>query len=399
VGDTVRVTKEGKFKGNQGIIKHIFKNYLFIHSPNYKSNGGIFVTTARHCLIMGVSKNQTMGGVHGKNATPKTRIHAPSRQRINVRNDANLHKQVTIIEGNWRGYVGVVKDVSKDTYTIVLQINAQRIQVPKNQVESNEAKLMPQSPMSNIHKDVSTPSMARSNIHKPTTPNNPNNVFNPGRTPVPSTPGNEDWNENRNDDSQEDESSFTNDYQNTRYPVSTPGLPEDIITSPIFGHSSTPNTPGFATHPTTPGYSSVPTTPGYTPIPNTPGFSQIPPTTPGGYKPTTPGGFQHTSPIQDEDSVWWCPNIEVEYDGKIGVITNVFANECTVRWLDNNTNTIEGSLLKPIVPKKKEKVIVIRGKSKGKKGEFIHGDQNEGIVKGDELMEIFPIQFLAKYVG
>jgi transcription elongation factor SPT5 len=403
VGDTVRVTKEGKYKGNQGIIKHIFKNYLFIHSPNYKANSGIFVTTARHCLIMGTSKNQTMGGVHGKNVS-KNRISAPTRQRANNRNDVLLHKQVTITQGNWRGYVGIVKDVSKDTVTIVLQTNAQRIQVQRNQVENNENKFTPQSPMNIPNKlpEVSTP--RQPNKQTPNTPMTPS--FNPGRTPIhPSTPGSDEF-DIGNEDSQDDENNFTPDTSYgtpNRYPhtVSTPGheIEERNITSPSFVPTHTPSTPGFISHPTTPGgYTNMPTTPGYTPIPNTPGYNQVPPTTPGAYKPNTPyGSFSNN---QDEDSNWLCENIEVEYEGKVGVVANVYNNECSVRWNDNTQSTMEGSLLTPVPPKKKDKVIVIRGKSKGKRGELMHLDEsNEGIVKGELEIEIFPIHHLAKYVA
>jgi len=252
--------------------------------------------------------------------------------------------------------------------------------------------------------EVSTP-------RQPNKPNTPMNTpmtpsFNPGRTPIhPSTPGSDEF-DIGNEDSQDDEGAFTPDtsygtpnrYTHT---VSTPGheIEERNITSPSFVPTHTPSTPGFTSHPTTPGgYSNMPTTPGYTPIPHTPGYNQVPPTTPGAYKPNTPyGGF---SSNQDEDSNWLCENIEVEYEGKVGVVASVYNNECSVRWNDNTQSTMEGSLLTPVPPKKKDKVIVIRGKSKGKRGELMHLDEsNEGIVKGELEIEIFPIHHLAKYVA
>jgi len=263
-----------------------------------------------------------------------------------------------------------------------------------------------------IHESGPTP-LRSMTPHRPTTPMI-NDPFNPGRTPsMPSTPGygQEDSPSGGGDDfdSMYFESAHTpfGNYEQ----ATTPGMNDEVVSSPnTFNPTSTPTTPGYHTpHPTTPGI--TPTTPGsYSGPPTTPGsFNYSMPTTPGGYRPTTPG-FTNYNPYDvgqnnnnnnDEDSNWWMPHIEVEYNGKIGIISSVYSNECEVNWNDGATSTIEGSLLKPVVPRKKDKVIIIRGNAKGQKGELLQAlvEQNEGIVKLDDLEhEVAPLSNIARYV-
>jgi len=411
-GDTIRVI-DGKFKGYQGVVKHIVKNFAFVHSPNYKNNSGIFVVnTQKQCKIVGTSKNQTMAGIHGKNVSQSITRNI-SRQRSSNRNDPLLHKLVKIKSGNWRGYVGIVKDASKEKVTVELQTNAQRIQVPRSSVSETleEKKPIDSGP---------TPSRTMT-PHRPNTPM-VNDPYSTGRTPShPSTPGYGQEDSHDDYDSVYYDSTahtpFGSNYMDTeRFTPgpNTPGINE--VSSPNFNPSSTPTTPGsFHTpHPNTPGH--TPTTPGtYNMPPTTPGsYNSYIPTTPGGgYRPNTPGFNQYNSPFTDtnvnntnntidEDNNWWTPHIEVEYNGKVGVISSCYANECEVAWSDGVSNTIEGSLLKPVIPKKKDKVIIIKGKEKGKKGELLQallGDQNEGIIKCEDLSHlVVPLHSIARYV-
>jgi transcription elongation factor SPT5 len=410
-GDTIRVI-DGKYKGYQGVVKHIVRNFAFVHSPNYKNNSGIFVVnTAKQCKIVGTSKSQTMAGVHGKNpvSNPVPQMRNISRQRSSNRNDPLLHKLVKIKSGNWRGYVGIVKDSSKEKVTVELQTNAQRIQVPRSSVsESFEEK-----------KTISEPTPSRSMTpHRPNTPM-VNDPFSTGRTPNhPSTPGYGQEESHDDYDSYFYDSTahtpFGNSYMETeRYtPVTTPGINE--VSSPNFNPSSTPTTPGsFHTpHPNTPGH--TPTTPGsYNMPPTTPGnfnYNNMP-TTPGGYRPNTPGFQPYSTPFSepkvnntnnnDDDNNWWTPHIEIEYNGKVGIISSCYSNECEVAWNDGVSSTIEGSLLKPVIPKKKDKVIIIKGKDKGKKGELLQAliEQNEGIIKFEDFSHlVVPLNNIARYV-
>ena len=53
---------EGPNKGIRGTILHIYKDYLFLHSREFKETLGIFVEKARSVIILGSSmisdKNQ-----------------------------------------------------------------------------------------------------------------------------------------------------------------------------------------------------------------------------------------------------------------------------------------------------------------------------------------------------
>jgi len=251
-----------------------------------------------------------------------------------------------------------------------------------------------------------------------------NDPYSTGRTPShPSTPG------YGQEDSHDDYDSVY--YDSTAHtpfginymeperftPVNTPGINE--VSSPNFNPSSTPTTPGsyHTPHPNTPQH--TPTTPGsYNIPPTTPGSyntSYTIPTTPGGgYRPNTPGFNTYSTPNSynetnvnntnnvDEDNNWWTPHIEVEYNGKVGIISSCYSNECEVAWNDGLSSTIEGSLLKPVIPKKKDKVIIIKGKEKGKKGELLQallGEQNEGIIKFEDLSHlVVPLHSIARYV-
>eukprot|EP00290_Baffinella_frigidus_P051885 CAMPEP_0180384472 /NCGR_PEP_ID=MMETSP0989-20121125/28552_1 /TAXON_ID=697907 /ORGANISM="non described non described, Strain CCMP2293" /LENGTH=714 /DNA_ID=CAMNT_0022384927 /DNA_START=139 /DNA_END=2280 /DNA_ORIENTATION=- len=61
-GDIVKVT-DGQMKGKTGTVRHVFRAFLFLHSPSRMENGGIFVVRSRQCALMGQSK-------HTENAAP-----------------------------------------------------------------------------------------------------------------------------------------------------------------------------------------------------------------------------------------------------------------------------------------------------------------------------------------
>lgn len=62
VGDTVNVIS-GKYSNRSGTIKHIMKGILWLHSNSYLKNSGIFVTSARSCVIAGAT-NKISAGKH-----------------------------------------------------------------------------------------------------------------------------------------------------------------------------------------------------------------------------------------------------------------------------------------------------------------------------------------------
>lgn len=50
--DVVKVI-DGPHSGRQGQIKHLFRNFAFLHSRMMLDNGGIFVCKCRHLVLAG----------------------------------------------------------------------------------------------------------------------------------------------------------------------------------------------------------------------------------------------------------------------------------------------------------------------------------------------------------
>ena len=60
--DVVKVI-DGPHSGRQGEIKHVFRNFAFLHSRMMMDNGGIFVCKCRHLVLAGAgSANKGAGG-------------------------------------------------------------------------------------------------------------------------------------------------------------------------------------------------------------------------------------------------------------------------------------------------------------------------------------------------
>lgn len=218
-------------------------------------------------------------------------------------------------------------------------------------------------------------------------------------------------------------------YMNS-HSVSTPGLnpttpgmnpstPHITASTPGMhhGHGMEPMTPGF--NPTTPGLSAMtpgmnPVTPGMTNTPGfhnpmTPGFGVGTPglgrmhsaatpvatpgmmMAPGGGIPMTPA-FHHdadeyNSSSMGGDITWKTKGVEVEvvsgpHRGRIGVITNVSGNMCTLD-CDGHIFTLSCDEVQPTIPEKQDTVLILSGDEAGKTGSLIGVDGPDGIVKVD----------------
>ena len=62
---------DGPHSGRQGEIKHLFRNFAFLHSRMMMDNGGIFVCKCRHLVLAGASQSKAGGqGVGGGGGLP-----------------------------------------------------------------------------------------------------------------------------------------------------------------------------------------------------------------------------------------------------------------------------------------------------------------------------------------
>ena len=137
--DVVKVV-EGPHAGRQGEIRHLFRNYVFLHSRMMTENGGIFVCLSRHLVLAGGSKssgNTTSSfspvlsgfGVCMSPRISSTPQYSGGRGRgggrggggggmgrgggSNVGRDRDLiGKTVKITQGPLKGHIGIVKVIS-----------------------------------------------------------------------------------------------------------------------------------------------------------------------------------------------------------------------------------------------------------------------------------------------
>lgn len=194
-GDLITVIK-GDFKGEKGVIKHIFRAFTFIHTKTRQQNGGIFVVRTKNCRLQGTSKNKQMA--HG-NRTQDQRSgrNGPlypgrgqyfAQKAVKRRNDEMLHQNVQITKGPWKGYIGIVKDTDETHYLIELQTNAKRVRIPRETVKPVDSRGREDRNLDDY--DVTrTPHPGMTPLHVPMTPRTPStpshDPFNPN---APMTP-------------------------------------------------------------------------------------------------------------------------------------------------------------------------------------------------------------------
>lgn len=124
-GDVVRVV-QGVHKGIQAIVKHVFRNWVFLYSKLCLSNGGIMVAPTKHVEMVGTvgkARNSAQGLNNGgnNNSAPSFRTN-PQILRRQAQSDVLRNKKVKIISGVWKGFNGIVVGIAGDD--IRVEINA-----------------------------------------------------------------------------------------------------------------------------------------------------------------------------------------------------------------------------------------------------------------------------------
>ena len=105
--DIVEVVK-GLYKGKKGVIKCIFKFFVFLYNKDYCQSHGIFVDICHNLEILGSELLIDMNGNRGK----INRKIVPENIRMLI------GKEVVISGGGWKGYKGIVKNAT-DVYVYV----------------------------------------------------------------------------------------------------------------------------------------------------------------------------------------------------------------------------------------------------------------------------------------
>lgn len=148
VKDHVEVI-EGPHSGRRGEIRHLYRNWAFIHDKFLMENGGIFVTKTRHLQLSGGSKsvNAPPGGRPGYMPYMSPRLSSPAHpsggrtpfgsfKGGRDKSDLDLiGKTIKIIQGPYKGHVGIVKDAIGNTARVELHAACQTITVDKQRID------------------------------------------------------------------------------------------------------------------------------------------------------------------------------------------------------------------------------------------------------------------------
>lgn len=440
VGDVLKVT-EGPSKGKQGTIKHLFKYFAFLQCRDVLENSGIIVVRTGNCELLGGRKAapgtlresappspSPFAGLRSPARSPvdqrgtRSRFDAPPRIQRGRRDDSFISKTVMIKSGQWKGYVGIVKDATDTNVRVELHTNCKVVTVPKNNVIIKDGGQAPhkiidtayvpdgsQTPMRPDYDGARTPMRdydgARTPMRDYDGARTPMRDYDGSQTPlrVPGTPSRSDsaW------DPRMPNTPIRPWSDSSEVPI-TPGgyAPVYPPYSPaVRSHYEQPNNPPTPASAFTPGprtpqdvstpfsgtpYSQATSTPT---TPMTPGSEPLTPRTPG-----TPTGGEFESSEMD-DSNWFTPDIGVKiksdtfhggrYLNAKGVIREVGQDTCRVV-LDGSEETlvVPCDALDPVVPSQKGNVKIIRGDLKGNVGTLIGIDGGDGIVKMSSNLDI-----------
>ncbi|KAI9146245.1 hypothetical protein BKA69DRAFT_1043725 [Paraphysoderma sedebokerense] len=435
VGDSVKTNNRTR----QGLVLHINRSTIWIHSRDILENAGIYATSTNNISLVGLKAGRTMSPEFAVPASP-----ANNNQRNGYNSfgrgggrgrggrDPLIGQTVKVVGGVYKGYLGIVKEVTDAMARVELHTNCKTVNVRRDQLQTKSG-----APVSAAFEEPSmynplasgsrTPAYMAAGSRTPAwssssrTPNpylgsqTPNPYASDGartpawdagsRTPAYRAASDDAWSaSSRTPAYRPAESSSWNagDDSMTPYrPADTPGFGNDGAWAPTPGASysaaPTPQTWGTPAIPPTPGAADGRTPAG---IAATPGaFSTI--ATPGPV--ATPGATSSTMPTASTTdsgrlSNWAVETIEVKivpsksnndsfengaYDSSIGVITKVGSpTQVTVQLLDSgNEITLPTTYIDPVKPEKKNLVLILGGEHQGESGTLIGVDGTDGIVK------------------
>ncbi|CAI9740140.1 transcription elongation factor SPT5-like [Octopus vulgaris] len=443
VKDIVKVI-DGSHLGTQGEIKHLYRSFAFLMSRMMTDNGGYFVCRTRHLTLAGGSRRSnsslnTLGALPPMSPHLSSPSHpggapsaTPPQGRGNgrgsfMRRDRELiGETVRIIQGPFKGYIGIVKDATESTARVELHASCKTISVDKSRLNCVRGRKVGsgsssygRTPMyasrtpsygdgsrtphygaqTPLHEGSRTPISGGASAWDPANPNTPSrtNDFeypfedsaSPGDYVAVSTPATPAYNA----DTPSPMGPFTPQTPGTYSPYQ--GTP-----SPS-GYQATPSPAGYVGTPSPSGYQTSPSPGGYvaTPSPSPSTYSPMTPVAP--YTPQTPGAA-----IDQTMSDWHIPDIEVRvkdiHDNvglihQTGIIRNVISGMCNIYIQEEDrVVTVTGAHLEPVQPKVNDKAKVICGEDRELTGTVISIDGDDGMLKFGSEIKIFPIRFLCR---
>ncbi|XP_077549814.1 transcription elongation factor subunit Spt5 [Haemaphysalis longicornis] len=443
VRDIVKVI-DGPHSGRQGDVKHIFRNFAFLHSRMMLENGGIFVCKTRHLLLAGSTRQTTGPGMGGY--TPLSpRISSPmhpsgggggggagggggrgggfggGRGRGGRRDSELIGQTIKITQGPYKGHIGIVKDATETTARVELHTKCQTISVDRSRIAvvgsaskggTGGVSSYNRTPM--YGSGSQTPmyqSGSRTPMYGSQTPlyeaGSRTPHYGGGQTPLHDgsrTPVHGAWDPTASntparpelEDYSLEEASPSPSYQPATPGYQAPETPQGPYT---------PQTPGMygsdrSYSPSPNAYQPSPSPTGYvtTPSPVTFQAGTPSPSTYGGYSPTTPGApspFNPQTPgagMEQLSVEWQTMDLEVRIKdthegegliGQTGVIRGISGGMCSVFLLkEDRVVSIPSEHLEPVPPSLRgDKVKVLMGEDREETGELLSIDMREGVVK------------------
>jgi len=147
---------DGPHSGRQGEIRHLYRNFAFLHSRMMMDNGGIFVCKCRHLQLAGGGGKTSSGitpGVGGMPGFMSPRLTSPAhptqggrgqggfrgrgggRGRGQVGRDRGIiGTTIKITQGPYKGHIGIVKDATEATARVELHSKCQTISVDRSRI-------------------------------------------------------------------------------------------------------------------------------------------------------------------------------------------------------------------------------------------------------------------------
>lgn len=100
-------------EGRTGRVLHVYRSmFAFLYNRKIVENGGVFVTYARS-LVSTAPKGASSKAKLGQGLNPDRFAAAPVvNAGANGRPDGRIHRRVSVTRGAYKGYAGVVKDVT-----------------------------------------------------------------------------------------------------------------------------------------------------------------------------------------------------------------------------------------------------------------------------------------------
>ncbi|KAK1371247.1 Transcription elongation factor SPT5 [Heracleum sosnowskyi] len=422
VKDIVKIL-DGPSKGKQGPVEHIYKGILFIYDRHHLEHAGYICVNSQSCMVVGGRTNGDRNGNPASRIAPKTphrvrqspgRMPGGGHQMNSMGRFGGGRGQQSLIGttirvrlGNFKGCIGVVREVKGQTVRIALEAQMKIVTVNRDAIVDMVASSTASCEKSRYGAGSETPlHPSRTPMHPYMTPMRDSGatpIHDGMRTPMrdrawnpytPMSPPRDNW-----EDGNPASWGTSPHYQpgsppSKTYEAPTPGSGWANTPSGSYSEAGTPrdSSSPFANAPSP----NFPSTPGGQP-PMTPSSAYLP-GTPGG-QPMTPGGggLDMMSPVLggDHEGPWILPNILVNVrrsagETILGVVQDLLPDgSCRVVLCSSGeTVTVPSNEVDAVVPRKSDKVKIMGGIHRGVTGKLIGVDGTDGIVKLDDTLEV-----------